>query len=398
MNYFGSVLSSLLTTLFFTFAIIAAGYLLGSVKLGKLSLGSSGVLLAALAVGILFSQIDSFTIGSRCIVLFDPAVSKPLYSLISNMGTALFVSAVGLIAGPSFLQSFRKSSSGYAILSVCVIGSGIASAQIIQRLIGMSSSLSTGLLTGALTSTPGLSAAKESAPDPEAVTAGYGIAYLFGVLGVVLFVQLIPILFHADMQKAREELLTNSGDPAPKEGTFNRCEVGPYGIFPVIAAIVLGVAIGSVKIPGIDFSLGTSGGILLAGLLIGHCGHFGPLHMRTDSHMLNIFREFGLALFLVGAGVPAGINFIRYVRPIYFLCGIVITTIPMLVGFVVARRCLKFGLLESLGAITGGMTSTPALGTLITSSGTDQVTASYAATYPAALVILVIAAKISAAL
>ena len=87
MNYFGSVLSSLLTTLFFTFAIIAAGYLLGSVKLGKLSLGSSGVLLAALAVGILFSQIDSFTIGSRCIVLFDPAVSKPLYSLISNMGT-----------------------------------------------------------------------------------------------------------------------------------------------------------------------------------------------------------------------------------------------------------------------------------------------------------------------
>ena len=100
----------------------------------------------------------------------------------------------------------------------------------------------------------------------------------------------------------------------------------------------------------------------------------------------------------MGAGVPAGINFIQYVRPVYFLCGIVITIIPMLVGFLIARRCLKFGLLESLGAITGGMTSTPALGTLIASSGTDRVTASYAATYPVALIILVFAAKVFAAL
>ncbi|MBR2748281.1 MAG: YidE/YbjL duplication, partial [Firmicutes bacterium] len=74
--------------------------------------------------------------------------------------------------------------------------------------------------------------------------------------------------------------------------------------------------------------------------------------------------------------------------------GIVITTVPMIIGYFVAVKLFKIDLLNSLGSITGGMTSTPALGTLIATAGTDDVAAAYAVTYPIALVCVVITAKI----
>ena len=77
-----------------------------------------------------------------------------------------------------------------------------------------------------------------------------------------------------------------------------------------------------------------------------------------------------------------------------FLAGVVITLIPMIVGYLFARYACKLPLLNILGSITGGMTSTPALGTLIGVAGTDDVAGSYASTYPVALVLVVFAAQL----
>ena len=99
-------------------------------------------------------------------------------------------------------------------------------------------------------------------------------------------------------------------------------------------------------------------------------------------------------LFLIGAGIAGGMNFVRYFKAIYFLYGIVITTLPMIVGYFVARKALKMSLLNSLGSITGGMTSTPALGTLIHVAGTDDVASAYAATYPIALISVVLVSEL----
>jgi hypothetical protein len=66
------------------------------------------------------------------------------------------------------------------------------------------------------------------------------------------------------------------------------------------------------------------------------------------------------------------------------------TIVPMVVGFFFAKYVLKLSLLNNLGSITGGMTSTPALGTLINVSGTEDVAAAYAATYPVALIAVVL--------
>ena len=105
-------------------------------------------------------------------------------------------------------------------------------------------------------------------------------------------------------------------------------------------------------------------------------------------------RELGLVLFLIGAGVPGGVNFVNSVKVSYFIYGIVITTVPMVIGYFLATKVFKIDLLNSLGSITGGMTSTPALGALIATAGTDEVAAAYAATYPVALVCVVIMAKV----
>lgn len=174
--YFSGVLSSLLTTLFFVFLIAAVGYLIGGIEIKGISLGTAGVLLMALIYGIIANQIGSFTVGGNTIVLFDTDTVKPMYSLISNLGTAMFVTAVGLIAGPKFFRNFNRSSLSYILMGVIIIAVGVVITVVLKLLSGMSSSMAVGLMTGALTSTPGLSAAKDAAMDPDAVTAGYGIA------------------------------------------------------------------------------------------------------------------------------------------------------------------------------------------------------------------------------
>ena len=95
-------------------------------------------------------------------------------------------------------------------------------------------------------------------------------------------------------------------------------------------------------------------------------------------------------LFLIGAGVAGGTNFVKYFKPIYFVYGMIMTLVPMIIGFIVAKYVLKLNLLNNLGSITGGMTSTPALGTLIHVSGTEDVASAYAATYPIALISVVL--------
>lgn len=77
-----------------------------------------------------------------------------------------------------------------------------------------------------------------------------------------------------------------------------------------------------------------------------------------------------------------------------FLAGVCMTLIPMIVGYFFAKKVCRLALLNNLGSITGGMTSTPALGTLIGVAGTDDVAAAYASTYPIALVLIVLACQL----
>ena len=391
MAYLGGVLDSMFSLIFIAFAIGAVGDLVGGISIKGVSLGTAGVLLVALIYGILVNYIPSFTLGGAEISLYDPAGFK----VFSNIGTALFVTAVGYIAGPKFFRTMNKKSLAYILMGLIVISSGALVAVAIILIFKVDAGMVVGLLTGGLTSTPGLSAATEGVAEEvsNAATAGYGIAYIYGVLGVVLFVQLLPKILKVDIAKEREAFVAAGmiTIPEPKRKLI---KLDSLDFFPFFLAVAVGVIIGSIKIPGINFSLGTSGGTLVSGLLFGHFAHIGPIDMRVSKNNLNVFRELGLVLFLIGAGVPGGVRFVENLQLEYFLYGVALTTIPMIVGYIFARYVFKLSIFNNLGSITGGMTSTPALGALISTAGTDEVAAAYAATYPVALVAVVLVAKI----
>ena len=415
MKLFNGVISisNISTLLFVVFSVLLLGYLLGRIKIKVISLGDAGVFIIALLFGALFFHVDEWT-GD---LLF--AASSGHYdfeaglSLLESFGLILFVTSVGFIAGPKFFGNFKRNFKSYVLLGVIIILAGGLSAVAcigMGEVIGYGSSIKTqdgfvamivGLLSGSLTSTPAFSAAKATveAQYTGLVSVGHGIAYIFGVIGVVLFVQLIPKMTKANMEEERAKLVIKT-EEEKKKPIAKLFDIDHMGIAAFSLAAILGTFIGQIKIPlsseglsGTCFSLTTTGGCLLVSLVLGHFGRIGKVSIMPAQTTLKLFRELGLVLFLVGAGIPGGAEFVQNFDPMYFVYGIIMTILPLIVGYLFAKYVLKLSLLNNLGSITGGMTSTPALGTLISTAGTEDVAAAYAATYPIALIAVVLVSQ-----
>ena len=420
--------------IFCIFLVLVLGYLLGRIKIKGVSLGSAGVFIMALVVGIVATYIQDpintalanafadkgaslsmswYTAKYNEIIGKDVLSASAQFSIIKTVGLSLFVTAVGLIAGPKFFRNFKSKAVAYIVLGVVIIVTGTVVCILVAVLDPtVDAATATGLLMGSLTSTPGFSAAQgvfDTFPgQKEMVAAANGAAYPFGVLGVVLFVQLLPKIFRADMNKERE-LLTMQGAPkggdidevdanaeAPKKKLF---EFDKFGLCIFSLTVLIGTIVGAISFKfssSIVFNLTATGGCLLVGLLFGHFGRIGKVSLQVPDSTLKVFRELGLVLFLMGSGFEGGLAFLDLVSetPIVFLYGILMTLIPMIVGFVVAKFGFKLCLLNNLGSITGGMTSTPALGSLIQVAETEDVASAYAATYPIALILLVFVPQI----
>ena len=390
--------------MFSVFAIASIGYLLGRITIKGVNLGTGGVFIIALLYGILFYDQLAAQFTVTTLTGTTTYVSNVLKA-VENLGLILFVTSVGFIAGPKFFSNLKKNFKSYVMIALIIIASGTLAA-IGCILVGRLSTdpekyaeltaMIAGLLAGALTSTPAFSAAKESAGDYEtAVSTGYGIAYIFGVIGVVLFIQLMPKFMKANMDLERSKITAveeGSGEKEKKTAKKALIEMDGFGLMPFSLAAILGMLLGSFKVAG--FSLTTTGGCLLVSLIFGHFSRIGRISIMPDVKTLKVFREFGLMLFLIGAGVAGGATFLQMFQPVYFLYGVVLTIVPMIGGFLFAKYVLKLPLLNNLGSITGGMTSTPALGTLINVSGTEDVASAYAATYPFALIAVVVASQL----
>lgn len=401
MEYLGITAGALLSTLFIVCVIIALGLLLGRIEVKGISLGDAGVLLVAILFGVVFSFVDSFEIGDKTITLWGDSVEKTLGN-ISSLGTVMFVTAVGLIAGPKFFRSFNKSMISYLVMGVAIVLTGVVITVVISAIDpNMDIAMGAGLLSGSLTSTPAFSAAKEAASAIEKeladrVTAGYGIGYLYGVLGVVLFVQIMPKILKVNIEQERATFVAANTVQLQADNK-ERLSIDEFGFFSFFFTVALGMALGAIKIPISStsyFSFGSSGGTLIAGLIVGHFGHIGKIDMKVSKQTLNFFRELGLILFLVGAGIPGGVRFVSSFDWIYIVYGIIMATVPMIGGFLLGKYVFKLSIFNNLGSITGGMTSTPALGSLISVAGTDDVASAYAATYPIALVLIVVSSNL----
>lgn len=391
--------------LFFVFGIIAVGYLVGKVSIKGVSLGSAAVFIVALFAGHFLQQgldnIPAWTEAGG----WDSV--KPYFSMVQNMGLVLFVTSVGLIAGPTFFKNLVKNFKSYVLLGLVIIFTGAATCAAVRFIVpGMNSAMAVGLLSGALTSTPAFAAAQGALLDSplyDQVAVGLGVAYPFGVVGVVLFVQIIPKLVHADMDKERA-LLDGAAGVDKKEYTGTLFNMDKFGLGAMALTIMVGIILGGINIPlgsGQAFSLGTTGGPLIIGLIFGHFGRLGRLNMQVKKEVLSLCQELGLILFLTGAGVDGGRKFVTTLSEFgvsLFLWGALMTLIPLLLGYFVAKYLLKMSLFNTLGSLTGGMTSTPALGALINATGTSNVASAYAATYPIALILVVLCSQVLALL
>ncbi|MCW3807582.1 aspartate:alanine exchanger family transporter [Plebeiibacterium marinum] len=179
---------------FALFVIICLGYVIGNIKIKGISLDISAIIFVALVFG-------------------HYGIIMP--SIIEKLGLILFVYTIGIQAGPGFFDSFKKQGRTLVIMATVVIISASALTFAAIKLFDIDVPVAIGLLTGALTSTPGLAAAIESTGS-TGVSIGYGIAYPFGVIGVILFVRLYPKITMANLKKAEQDYEESSTEVFPE--------------------------------------------------------------------------------------------------------------------------------------------------------------------------------------
>ena len=521
----------LLTNSYFAlFLIIAIGFLLGRIKIKGISLDVSAVIFVALVFGH-----------------YGITIPKDF----QYIGLVLFIFTIGIQAGPGFFESFKKNGRQLAILASLLIVSAGTITFIFFKFFGIDRNLSIGLLTGSLTSTPGLAAAIDATNSPLS-SIGYGIGYPFGVIGVILFVSLIPKLLRINLSKEEDRykeevnagfpelvkknfLVENEnvvgksigelrirymtkavvsrvmhGDsaitPSPEtilhKGDFIKA-VGPedalkrvglligpevdqeiplsknYDVrsvlvtnkevvnktlaqlnilntynatitrirrsginisptpasklqfgdklivachkenmqqvgrifgdddkrlsdtdfLPISIGILIGILIGKISLHfgNFTFSLGLTGGILFAALILGRTGKTGPIMWTMTGAANQLLRQFGLLFFLASVGTSAGSSLVQTFNEYgfeLFGIGVAITMIPMTLTALIGHYFLKMNMLSLLGTLTGGMTSTPGLAAIDTLTDTNAPSVAYATVYPIAMVLLIIVVQV----
>lgn len=174
--------------------VIAAGIQLGKIKVFGVSLGITLVLF----VGIILGHFG-FTINHNVIHFFK------------EFGLILFVYSVGMQVGPGFFSSFKQGGITLNMLACGIVFLGVVTAIILHYVTGISMPTMVGILSGAVTNTPGLGAAQQAFSDMHGVAdntiaLGYAVAYPLGVIGIILSIILIKYIFRINFDKENEQL------------------------------------------------------------------------------------------------------------------------------------------------------------------------------------------------
>ena len=174
--------------------VIAVGIQLGKIKVFGISLGITFVLF----VGIVMGHFG-FTMNHEVLHFFK------------EFGLILFVYSVGMQVGPGFFSSFKEGGVTLNMLACGIVFLGVAVAVVLHFVTGIEMSTMVGILSGAVTNTPGLGAAQQAYSDMHGVTdntiaLGYAVAYPLGVVGIILSIIFIRYVFKVSFDKENEEL------------------------------------------------------------------------------------------------------------------------------------------------------------------------------------------------
>lgn len=180
--------TSIAHTAFLYALVIAAGVLLGRVKIFGVSLGVTFVLF----VGILMGH-------------FGLAIDAPILNFMKEFGLILFVFSIGMQVGPGFFSSFKHEGIRLNFLAIAIIALNIIVTLAIYFLDGsIEMPMLVGILSGAVTNTPGLGAAEQALSqlyqdgiisEVPKIALGYAVAYPLGVIGIILAMILVRLVF-----------------------------------------------------------------------------------------------------------------------------------------------------------------------------------------------------------
>ena len=197
--------------------VIALGKLLGKGKIAGISLGVTWVLF----VGILFSHFG-FTVDGN------------LLHFMKEFGLILFVYSIGLQVGPGFFSSFKSGGLKLNLLAALVCLSGAGTAIALHFITGTSITTMTGIMSGAVTNTPGLGAAQAAYTDMTGANApdialGYAVAYPLGVVGAILsFILIRKVFYSKDAQISTPKQAGPSYDAKAEENAAEKAIISMH--------------------------------------------------------------------------------------------------------------------------------------------------------------------------
>lgn len=199
MNWFCSLLwgEGIAHTVLVLAIVIAAGIVLGKIKLRGVSLGVTWILFVGIAAGHIGMTVDHNTLH-----------------FIKEFGLILFVFSIGLQVGPSFFSSFKDGGMRLVGCAVAVVMLGAATTYAIHLITGTPLPTMIGVMSGAVTNTPGLGAAQQAYADATGINdpniaLGYAVAYPLGVVGIILsmiIIRFVTRVNFADENKALEAI------------------------------------------------------------------------------------------------------------------------------------------------------------------------------------------------
>lgn len=203
--------------------VIAMGLYLGKFKVKGVSLGTTWILFMGILLGHLGLEIHPV-----------------MLSFIKDFGLILFVFAIGLSVGPGFFHSFRKDGLPMNMLALALVLLAVATTFVIHLVSGENLGIMTGIMSGAVTNTPGLGAAQQTLSDAasaseevavaaDGIASAYAVAYPLGVLGAIGVLLFARTLFHLDLDTEKKK--ASKGDE--EEGSAHRmaCRVENPAIF-----------------------------------------------------------------------------------------------------------------------------------------------------------------------
>lgn len=189
--FFGSSIAHTVFTLAITIAI---GIALGKIKIAGISLGITWILFVGIALSSFGMQID-----------------PTIIAFVKEFGLILFVYSVGMQVGPSFFSSFKQGGMRLVGIATAIVLGGVLTAYIIHLVTGTPIPTMVGVLSGAVTNTPGLGAAQQAYADSTGLTdptiaMGYAVAYPLGVVGIIISIVLLRAIFRIKLDKEKEAL------------------------------------------------------------------------------------------------------------------------------------------------------------------------------------------------